>query len=149
MASNKMSALTSMLEDVINDNSFTVQAMERMKAALTKAASLEADLAEVKRELEYVVGQKVEQAGIIAKLNGKLLKYQARENELVARENKMAVLEKDTAVAQAESRVYDKVFNTVFKNTTVRENMYGNTSAYSNGCYQSVPTSHSIERTTD
>lgn len=153
MANENLSALSSLLAKIIDDNTFTAGALDRMKGIIKRAEELEYKLAIAQNQLKDAERQRDVHFGEANSLRAKLAVWEAGEAELVKREKAAFTLEKDTAVAQAESRVYAHVFGTVFRNTTIRENVMGSSSSANNlngyQSFTSLPFSHQTEKTTD
>lgn len=116
--------LTAAIDAIINEKTFSLEGLRAIEEVRSKANMLEVAL---KSSLETVdsLGKEVAEANAEnAKLKAQVNAAAVREAEITIREAKIAELEKSAAVAQAEAKVFDKCFERVFANRTVREQTY-------------------------
>lgn len=126
--SNQMDQLTGLLSSIVEGNTFTVGALDRMKAAIGKAEQLEKDLTRTQADLRRSTAALLESQAALAEANSKLVGWQRREEELIKRERAIFDLEKGAAVSTARADVYDRCFGLVFKNPEVKRSIYEHSS---------------------
>lgn len=116
-----MDDLTKLIDTLVQQKTFSLDAVGSIKELRDKAADLETKL---KKAEEYGKRRDMElqqNAATIGARDLQVKRWETREKELSEREAKVTDLEKSTAVAQAESHVMRDVFHTIFRNTIVRE----------------------------
>lgn len=145
-----MNQLTALLTDITSSSTFTAEALAKFKAAIDKAAQLEGQLDEAIKHANYYKKLAEDYETKIKAFEGLQQVMDHREQALKTREDTMAELEKKLAVAEAKDGVRKEVFDTLFKNRTVREKMQDSVSggANHNGISNSTYETHSVDRTT-
>lgn len=109
------------LMTLVNNNTFTPQALKAMNEALEKVGKLEDNLATANLRAKNLMEER-------DKINQALNAYINREGAIVSREEILAKreathveLERKLAVAEAKESVRKEVFDTIFRNTGVRK----------------------------
>lgn len=145
-----MNQLTALLTDITSSSTFTAEALAKFKAAIDKAAQLEGQLDEAIRQGAGWKKTAEQSAERIKVYEQREQVMNEREAALTKREATMAELEKKLAVAEAKDGVRKEVFDTLFKNRTVREKMQDSVSGGTNhnGINNSTYETHSVDRTT-
>ena len=117
----KNEALDLILDEIVKDRTFSVEAVEGIqqlrednKTLQAAARDDEVKIAEQKNDIE-MQGRRIE--NLMAEVN----EWKKRENNLLNREEKMTTLEKNEAVAKAVTEALGHCFDTVFNNTVFRE----------------------------
>jgi uncharacterized protein (DUF3084 family) len=117
-AQNELSAL---IARTVEEQTFSLQAIEAIGKIREKALALERSLASTEAVLvakDRDIGDRDRKLAVFGSREAELV---ARESAVAARETKIAELEKTTAVAQGKFDVLQGVFHTVFANRIVRE----------------------------
>ncbi len=130
-----MDKISSVIAELVDDGTFTKDALKRMQSVLANSRELE-DLAtsravEIKRLQAIGVAKDAE----ISALKGREAALTSREAAVKVREDKLTELEKSVAVSYAKAEVYGICFNTVFRNFTVNKNITGSVPVATNGGY--------------
>jgi vacuolar-type H+-ATPase subunit I/STV1 len=116
------------LGDIVNSATFTPEALKRMNDALARVQELEKRTVYLEQENKQL---RNERAAAEAKYNSQVNRkneLETREAAVAKREAAMVELEKRMAVAEAKESVRKEVFDTIFKNTIVRESINRNVS---------------------
>ena len=149
MSEQTIATVHDALVEVARTTAFTPEALKQFDSALAEVKNLTSRVQRLeydKKELENrnrVLDHKV------SEFTRRETAIQDREEAVWKREAAMADLEKRTAVAEAKADVRKEVFDTIFRNTIVRENINRSVSETVNGpTYSSVTKSdnHASER---
>lgn len=134
-------ALTALIDDLIREKTFSLEAVDAIKALRDKAKALEDGLYVSRTDLE-------KERGKVTTLESEKSAWKARESAVASRdaavaerEKKITELEKSSAVAAAKSEIWSDAFHTIFKNTVVRRNVSSNVPLMASG--SSYPTTAS------
>lgn len=111
-----MDDLTKAIDKLLNEKTFTVEAVRGIEELRKRAADLHSQLART-QELQREYSDKY----AIAAGENAILK--ARENAVAEREKKMTELEMKAAVESAKAQVWDQCFGRIFANRIVREHV--------------------------
>jgi len=132
--------LTGMIEKLVTEKTFTMDALEAIQALKVKAGQLETQNEKLDREVASYKKNAEIDTNLRLSMKSDLDAWKAREASIVARELKMFENEKSAAVATAVSAAYLTSMKIVFAPNTVRESVqkFGSV-AGSNG--MSYPTS--------
>lgn len=141
--------LTNLIDKLVNEQTFSLQAVSAIKDLRDRAAQLEKDL-ESSRQAQTAQQEMLNKnGGAISAANAKIAEAEKREKDLLAREQKVTELEKKTAVAEAKHEAFMDAFKTVFRNVTIRENAHHSISRghmHPNGYTQMTNDSDSVTR---
>lgn len=114
--------LTKAIDEIVNEKTFTVEAVDAIKNLRDRAEILERNLeaAEKKGDLQdKVITDLNKSVDIFKTREAELTK---REREVTEREKNMITLEKTTAVAEAKAGVWDECLKRLLGNRILREN---------------------------
>jgi regulator of replication initiation timing len=121
MAAND--TLIQMIEGLVNEKTFSLDAVEAIKKLRDKAELLQTQLADLtKRNLEHIENN-AKLTREKEELRDQLNTWKNRESELKKREDKMHELDIRTAVAQAKSEAYFDSMKVVFAPNIVRNSI--------------------------
>lgn len=118
-----MNDLTTMIENVVREKTFSLDAVQAIEEIRKKAAKLEADLETSRSETKNYGAQLSTAKAEIAEWSIRSSAIDARDKAVAEREKKITELEKTSAVAAAESSILRGVVDKVFANRTVRESI--------------------------
>lgn len=116
-----MDELTKVIDKLVEQKTFGLDALGAIKDLRDKAAKQEENLKDAKREIDERRGAEIRASNEVKRLTFVVNDWTQRQAELENRERKVFDLEKASAVAVAESKVWDRAFSSIFKNTIVRE----------------------------
>lgn len=138
--SDGMEKLSSLIAEMVDGGTFTKDALKRMQDALANAKALEKTVEQKSEELKGLREVNVKQGAEIATLKATEAAMVAREKAVSDREKIIGTLEQNAAVARAESTVYSRCFDTVFRNFTINKSMMKSVPIVTPG--NSYPTMH-------
>ncbi len=138
------------LEEIIEDKTFSLAAVEAIKAMRTDNTVLEKRNQSLDDELKRAKDNETELRERNDELIGQVGDWQAREGALEVREAEITKLEKSAAVAVGKSEMLGLCFDGIFKNTIFRESFNksvpGGVDQY--GCQQTGHESGDVTKTT-
>lgn len=148
-------ALTEQIRKIVEAETLTGKGVQAFNTALEKVQNLERDIDKANQHIK-----KQEEEISILRRDGSSMKaeidrFKAAHGALAEREKKITELEKNEAVAKAVAYTWESACGLVFRNTTVREQMFGqaprgvdaNPNSYHSG--DTVPTSADVTRTVE
>lgn len=115
--------LTRMIDALVEQKTFSLDAVGSIKDLRDRAVGLETDLTEATGKIKLASAENQRLNGIISTRDEDLNKWRARETALMAREAKMTDLEKQVAVEMAKSGAIHSCFDKIFANRMVRESV--------------------------
>jgi chromosome segregation ATPase len=130
---NATTQLSNMIEELVQQKTFGLDALEAIRTLKTKAEALEES---VKNKNEVIERLQAEARALNERLSHQgeqLTQISARELAVAKREAEIQKLEVAAAVAQAESRTFRHALGVVFAPNTVRESVQRFGSTVSNG----------------
>jgi regulator of replication initiation timing len=125
--------LTDMIDRLVTEKTFGLDALDSVKALKNKAERLENELDLTQKRTNKLEGDIAAQIAENARLNLEIGKIAGREAAVKAREEKIHELETASAVARAESSVWERATRIVFAPNTVREKIVRNSGGGTNG----------------
>ena len=141
------SQLTALIDQLVQDRTFSVEGVEAIAALRERAADLESFNDGLERATTELRREKELAEGGASRLETELKLCRDREDAVAEREDKVTALELNAACAQARAETFKECFGIVFKNTEVRREMFGSVPvADPSGYSQSQPTSETVTR---
>lgn len=131
--------LTGMIDKLVTEKTFTMDALEAIQALKVKAEQLEAQNEKLTKDLTTAQANVKELTDKLSDAHSKNQEWNGREKAIVARELKMFENEKNAAVANAVSAAYRDALKTVFAPNVVRQSVMAYGQQTSNG--MTYPTS--------
>ncbi len=117
-----MEKLTQLIDDIVEQKTFSMDGIEGVKRIRDRAATLESQATEDKKLRQKDTETIRELRAESIRFTECIAKWNKRESELQEREAKMIGLEKGAAVSEAKADTFKKCFGFVFRNTeTVAE----------------------------
>lgn len=142
--------LTAAIDELILGKTFSLDGVEAIKKLRDRAAVLDAQLATAQAQNSDLSKQLSNSREQVATLTANASAVTLREATVMVRESKITELEKSAAVSAAKSDVYSTVFNTIFRNTVVRESMTKQVAVpYSGGGASMQQVNESMSRDTE
>ncbi len=145
-----MDELTQLIDKMVHEKTFSMEGVEAVKALRDKAQDMEAELTRIKAGYE----REKQQVSAWERKNGaaenRLKAWEAREQALQKRELTMTELEKAAAVARAKEETFRECVGLVFRNSTLRREMFGQQPIADNsGFATQQPKSETVTETMD
>jgi hypothetical protein len=142
-----LSKVHELLVELTAKATFTPEALKQFQIALDKVKAMEASLVDAFKERD---AYRRTADGYLEKLNDHKMREQSinrREDAVAKREAAMTELEKKLAVAEAKESVRKEVFDTLFRNVTVRRKATDSVSESLSGPsgYSSSTKTHNID----
>jgi chromosome segregation ATPase len=120
---NTNSKLTAMIDQLVTEKTFTMDALQAIQEMKVKAEYLEAEHTKLERQLTDSKADRDSLSNQLTTAEGLLLGWKNREQELVKRELKVTEHEKRSAVAEAQASAYKDALKTVFAPNVVRQSV--------------------------
>lgn len=118
-------ALTEQIRKIVESETLTGKGLQAFTAALDKVQNLERDIGKanelIKKQEEEIAILSRERSSMKAEIE----RFKAAHGQLAERESAITNLEKKAAVCEAVAETWEKACGLVFRNTTIRESMYG------------------------
>jgi peptidoglycan hydrolase CwlO-like protein len=115
------SNLTAMIDKLVTEKTFTMDALQAIQELKVKAEHLEDSNLKLEAQLKDSKAERSTLSNQLAMANGLVIDWKTREQELVKRELKVTEHEKTAAVANAVSAAYKDALKTVFAPNVVRQ----------------------------
>lgn len=145
-----MDELTKLIDQMVHEKTFSMEGVEAVKALRDQAVALEDQVENLLQDHE---NDKRDLDGFKAKvlrLEKEGSDLRSRESAVIEREKKMTELEKATAVANAKADTFKECVGLVFRNATLRREMFGQQPVADNsGFTTSQPKSETVIETVD
>lgn len=125
-----MTKLTDLLTEITTSSTFTAEALAKFKAALDKAEQLESELTRLAKSHTEVTNRNINLDAQLVKVQSEEAVRKAREEAVTKREVEMTKLELRTAVAEAREGVRKEVFETIFRNGTIKRSVVESINGY-------------------
>ena len=113
--------LQDVLDGIIQDKTFSMEAVDAIKALRDDLQKEKDERARLLTELQVIELNRDRLADDFKEVDGELSRWRSREDDLLKRESKISQLEKAEAVAQAKADAVGLCFDSVFRNTVFRE----------------------------
>lgn len=118
-----MNDLTRMIDGLVEQKTFGLDALDGVKALRDKASDLEKKLATATAALAEASKTNGMQSDLIRKRDAEISEMREREAALRTRENNVATLEREAAVAKAVQVETREMMKLVFANRQIRESV--------------------------
>ena len=122
-----MDKLTQLIDQMVQEKTFTMEGVTSINMLRERAKGLEEEnlrLLETQEKYAETISLSSQEK---AELRGQLKAWGERVKELTEREEKITHLEKVAAVETAKSETYKECVSLIFRNSIIRQDMYGQT----------------------
>jgi chromosome segregation ATPase len=145
MNNQKTDNLVQMIESLVQEQTFSLDAVEAIKALRDRAESVQQKLEETQQTLQKTRDQVTEVTAKAESLREELNAWKKREAELATRERNIFALEMKAAVAEAKADAYQTSMKITFAPNLVRNAVQSFGGSNQNGIYS--PTNETSTRT--
>jgi septal ring factor EnvC (AmiA/AmiB activator) len=144
-----MSELTDLIDKLVVEKTLSFEAIDKVKELKDKAEDLEGRLGDVENDNKHLGERSMKLSDENGELRATIANWEKRENSLNEREGKISELEKCKAIAEAVSASQKQMFETIFKNVTVRRSVNKSVPVadHTSGYISSHPESEDSEET--
>jgi hypothetical protein len=121
--------LLELIGKLVEEKTFSLEGAKAIASLKSSVQANNAKLKEYEVKVDLYVKDNERCRAQVKALNDTIEEYKKREEEIKKRENYLSQQDLRMAVAEARSNVMDNVFQTIFKNTIIRENIQKKVSA--------------------
>jgi len=119
--------LTAAIDELVQEKTFSLESVGAISALREKAKEMETKIENMQKTIDTTSEDMKKDGLTIEDLQNSLSKFRDRERLLIEREGKANALDRKYAVAVGQSEVYKECFGVVFRNTSIRKEMFGMT----------------------
>ena len=130
--------LTTLIDEIVHEKTFSLEAVNAVTNLRDTAEALESQVRILtKKNKTNEENAKIHEIRV-SKLRNEVEDWKKREADLIVREMKILNLELGTAVSNAKAETYKECVSLIFRNETVRKEMFGSIPVSIDGGYPTV-----------